>query len=76
MGQGTALDALHIKAPCADPVQRSGQLTRLVTRRKQQRQPLALPGHDRRLRAALDHDEPGRVVAIGVDACAEDLQTI
>ena len=66
MGQGAALDALHVKAPCADLIQRGGQLAGLVACCEQQRQPLALAGHGGGGVGAFNDDEPRRVVAFGV----------
>ena len=76
MGQGTALDALHIKAARADLIQHGSQLPGLVAGGKQQCQPLPFAGQGGRGFAALDHDKPGGVVALGVDARCQHLQAV
>ena len=63
VGQRAALDGLHIVAAGTDDLNDLGQLAGLVVQREQQGEPVA-----RRGLFAAEDDEPGGVVAIGVDA--------
>ena len=71
MGQRAALDGLHIVAAGTDDLDDLSQLAGLVVHREQQREAVA-----RRGLFAAEDDEPGGVVAIGVDAGHQNFQPV
>ena len=71
MRHGPALDGLHIEAAGTDDLDHLAQLAGLVVHREQQREPVA-----RRGLFAAEHDEPGGVVAIGVDVGHQNFQPV
>ena len=71
MRHGAALDGLHIEAAGTDDLNPLRQLAGLVIHREKQGEPVA-----RRGLFAAEHDEPGGVVAVGVDVGHQNFQPV